>query len=162
MLTKRYLENLLHQCCEHNFGQEAVEWAILSGHIKLTYELVTDLHQIFDQRSLCCDAPPLGETCNHAGLCRQCQDHTTFITSYDEFCDAYRAHCRQQEAAEAQLIESYAPLLEEILRGPFKLQGFGDGRDGKVVKVLSEGRATAIVDAPDFRANVSKDRLVPV
>jgi hypothetical protein len=114
---KNYLITLLQQCSEENFGQEAVEWAILSGHLKLTYEMVTDLHQIFDQRSLCCDAPPLnGETCNHAGICRHCRDHTTFITSYDEFCDAYRAHCREQEALEAQLVESYAPVLQEILR----------------------------------------------
>ena len=39
------------------------------------------------------------------------------------------------------------------------LHGFGDERDGKVVKVLAIMGTTAIVDAPDYRANISIKRL---
>ena len=45
--------------------------------------------------------------------------------------------------------------------GYYILHGFGDERDGKVVKVLEIRRATAIVDGPDYRANVSVKRLKP-
>lgn len=112
---KNYLLTVLQNCSEEPFGQEAVEHAIVSGALKLTYNLPTDLHQIFDQRSACCDAPPLGETCNHAGLCRQCRNHTTFSTRYDEFIVAYRQHSSDHEAALMQSYES-SGLLEEILR----------------------------------------------
>lgn len=30
MQQKRYLENLLHLCSDQQFGQDAIEWAILS------------------------------------------------------------------------------------------------------------------------------------
>ena len=110
---KNYLLTVLQNCSEEAFGQEAVEHAIVSGALKLTCHLSTDLHQIFDQRSACCDAPPLGETCNHAGLCRQCRNHTTFGTRYDEFIVAYRQHCHDRETT---LMQSYSGLLEEIRR----------------------------------------------
>ena len=110
---KNYLLTVLQNCSEEQFGQDAVEHAIVSGALKLTCNLPTDLHQIFDQRSACCDAPPLGETRNHAGLCRQCRNHATFSTRYDEFVVAYRQYSRNREAA---LMQSYAGLLEEILR----------------------------------------------
>jgi hypothetical protein len=45
--------------------------------------------------------------------------------------------------------------------GFYILQGFGDERDGKVVKVLELLGATAIVDGLDYRANVSIKRLKP-
>lgn len=110
---KNYLLTVLQNCSEEPFGQEAVEHAIVSGTLRLTYHLPTDLHQIFDQQSACCSAPPLGETHNHAGLCRQCRNHSTFSTRYDEFIVAYRQHCHDHEAA---LVQSYSGLLEEILR----------------------------------------------
>jgi hypothetical protein len=91
---KNYLLTVLENCSDQQFGQEAVEHALLSGALELTYNLPTDLHQIFDQRSACCDAPPLDRTevCNHAGLCRHCRNHTTFSTRYDEFIVAYNSH----------------------------------------------------------------------
>ena len=112
---KNYLLTVLQNCSEEPFGQEAVEHAIVSGALQLTYDLPTDLHQIFDQRSACCDAPPLGETHNHAGLCRQCRNHTTFSARYDGFIVAYRQHSSDHEAALMQSYES-SGLLEEILR----------------------------------------------
>jgi hypothetical protein len=45
-MMKNYLLNLLAQCSEENFGQDAIEWAILSGLVHLTYDLDRDLHQI--------------------------------------------------------------------------------------------------------------------
>ena len=111
--VKNYLLSVLQNCSEEPFGQEAVEHAIVSGALKLTYHLSADLHQIFDLRSACCNAPPLGETCNHAGLCRQCRNHSTLSSRYDEFIVAYRRHSRDHEAA---LMQSYSGLLEEILR----------------------------------------------
>ena len=39
------------------------------------------------------------------------------------------------------------------------LHGFGDERDGKVVRVMEIMGTTAIVDGPDYRANVSIKRL---
>lgn len=112
---KNYLLTVLQNCSEEQFGQEAVEHAIVSGALQLTYNLPTDLHQIFDQRSACCDAPPQGETCNGAATCRQCRDHTTFTRRYDEFIAAYRQHSSDHEAALMQSYES-SGLLEEILR----------------------------------------------
>jgi hypothetical protein len=112
---KNYLLTVLQNCSEEPFGQEAVEHAIVSGALQFTYNLETDLHQIFDQRSACCDAPPLGETHNHAELCRQCRNHTTFSTRYDGFIVAYRQHSSDHEAALMQSYES-SGLLEEILR----------------------------------------------
>jgi hypothetical protein len=112
---KNYLLTVLQNCSEESFGQEAVEHAIVSGALKLTGHLPTDLHQIFDPRSACCNAPPLGETHNHAGFCRRCRDHTTFSTRYDEFIVAYREHCRDHEAVLMQRYES-SGLLEEIRR----------------------------------------------
>ena len=47
------------------------------------------------------------------------------------------------------------------LGGYYILHGFGDERDGKVVRVLEIMGATAIVDGPDYRANVSIKRLKP-
>lgn len=110
---KNYLLTILQQCSDEAAGQDAVEHAIMSGALKLTYNLPTDLHQIFDQHSACCDAPPLGETCNSAGTCRHCRDHTTFTRRYDEFIAAYRQQCSENEAV---LVDSYSGLLEEILR----------------------------------------------
>ena len=51
---KQYLLTLLQNCSDEPFGQDAVEHAIVTGKLQLTYNLETDLHQIFDQRSACC------------------------------------------------------------------------------------------------------------
>lgn len=114
---KNYLLTLQQNCSDELFGQEAVEHAIITGELKLTYNLVTDLHQVFDELSNCCDAPADGETCEAlthvTGRCRHCKENAIFIRRYDEFCAAYRQHSRQNEAV---LVESYSGLLEEILR----------------------------------------------
>lgn len=41
---KNYLLNLLQQCSEEKFGQDAIEWAIVSGRVRLTYDLDRDIH----------------------------------------------------------------------------------------------------------------------
>jgi hypothetical protein len=43
-MMKNYLLNLLQQCSEHQFGQDAIEWAIVSGFVRLTYDLDQDIH----------------------------------------------------------------------------------------------------------------------
>src|SRR5689334_4053207 len=45
-MMKNYLLNLLQQCSEEKFGQDAIEWAIMSGRVRLTYELDRDVHEI--------------------------------------------------------------------------------------------------------------------
>ena len=42
-MMKNYLLNLLQQCSEEQFGQDAIEWAITSGQVKLTYDLEADI-----------------------------------------------------------------------------------------------------------------------
>lgn len=44
-MMKQYLLNLLHQCSEEKFGQDAIEWAILSGLVRLTYHLEDDVRE---------------------------------------------------------------------------------------------------------------------
>lgn len=44
-MMKNYLLNLLQQCSEEQFGQDAVEWAITSGLVRLTYDLDRDIHE---------------------------------------------------------------------------------------------------------------------
>ena len=61
---KNYLLTVLENCSDQKTGQDAVEHAIVIGALQLTYNLETDLHQIFDQRSACCDAPPQGGVCH--------------------------------------------------------------------------------------------------
>ena len=53
---KNYLLTLITLCSEEQFGQDAVEWAILSGWIKLTYHRDTDLRTIMDQYDQICEA----------------------------------------------------------------------------------------------------------
>jgi|GEM_PF-2822712 len=87
-MTKNYLLKILENCSEHSFGQDAVEWAIVSGHIKLTGDLQTDLRTIMGE-------PGKPET----GL-------------YDEICEAYR---RVRNDLNAQSMEAMQPLLAEVL-----------------------------------------------
>jgi len=44
-MMKNYLLNLLQQCSEGKFGQDAIEWAIVSGRVRLTYELDRDIRE---------------------------------------------------------------------------------------------------------------------
>src|SRR5215831_10193454 len=45
-MMKNYVLKLLEQCSEEQFGQDAVEWAIISGLVRLSYDLDTDVHAI--------------------------------------------------------------------------------------------------------------------
>ena len=112
---KQYLLTLLQNCSDEPFGQDAVEHAIMTGKLQLTYNMETDLHQIFDQRSACCEAPPHGAvTTDHSrGLCAQCRRPSAFKMRYDDFINAYQA-TRQRNLE--SLTDSYSGLLEEILR----------------------------------------------
>jgi hypothetical protein len=44
-MMKNYRLGLLQQCSEEKFGQDAIEWAIVSGFVKLSYDLDHDIHQ---------------------------------------------------------------------------------------------------------------------
>jgi hypothetical protein len=44
-MMKNYLLNLLQQCSEEQFGQDAIEWAITSGLVKLTYDSERDIRE---------------------------------------------------------------------------------------------------------------------
>jgi hypothetical protein len=89
MQQKRHLENLLHLCSDQPFVQDAIEWAIISGWISLSYQLDKDLRLIMGEPG----KPETGQ--------------------YDAIIEAYR---RVRQQAHEALIESYAPLMEEILR----------------------------------------------
>jgi hypothetical protein len=84
---------LLQHCSEEKFGQDAIEWAIFYGHVKLTYDLETDVRTIM-------------------GFV---PDGLPDETNYDRILAAYRRQC--QEYGEA-LVELYraSGLMEEILR----------------------------------------------
>jgi hypothetical protein len=44
-MMKNYLLNLLQQCSEEKFGQDAIEWALVSGLVRLTYNLEQDIRE---------------------------------------------------------------------------------------------------------------------
>jgi hypothetical protein len=44
-MIKNYLLELLHQCSVEQFGQDAIEWAIIFGLVRLTYDLDRDIHE---------------------------------------------------------------------------------------------------------------------
>ena len=48
-MIKQYVLELLHLCSDQQFGQAAIEWAILTGKIKLTYDRETDLRFIMGE-----------------------------------------------------------------------------------------------------------------
>jgi hypothetical protein len=91
-MMKRYLENIVCLCSPHKFGQDAVEWAILSGHVKLAFNQQEDLINIMGQ-------PGKPET----GL-------------YDTIIEEYQTMIRDGEMneKEALLLESYAALVDAI------------------------------------------------
>jgi hypothetical protein len=45
-MMKNYLLRLLEQCSEEQFGQDAIEWAIVARLVRLSYELDTDTRSI--------------------------------------------------------------------------------------------------------------------
>lgn len=44
-MMKNYLLKLLQQCSEEKFGQDAIEWAIVTGLVHLTYDLERDVRE---------------------------------------------------------------------------------------------------------------------
>jgi len=44
-MMKNYLLKLLEQCSEEQFGQDAIEWAVSSGLVRLTYDLDRDVRE---------------------------------------------------------------------------------------------------------------------
>ena len=48
-MMKNYLLTLLQQCSEEQFGQDAIEWAIGAGLVRLSYELDADLRSIMSR-----------------------------------------------------------------------------------------------------------------
>ena len=46
---KNYLLRLLQNCSEEQFGQDAIEWAITTGLIHLSYQLDTDARAIMSR-----------------------------------------------------------------------------------------------------------------
>ncbi len=55
-MMKNYFLNLLQQCSEEQFGQEVVEWAIVSGVVKLSYNLDQDVQTVMGQYDALIDA----------------------------------------------------------------------------------------------------------
>jgi len=45
-MMKNYLLTLQQQCSEEQFGQDAIEWAIVTGLVRLSYELDADVRSI--------------------------------------------------------------------------------------------------------------------
>ena len=89
---KNYLLTVLENCSDEKFGQEAVEWAILTGRVKLTHNLETDLKTIME----CVPHGPSGET------------------NYDRIIEAYRRQCQEHGDALVELYHA-SGLMEEIL-----------------------------------------------
>ena len=96
---KNYLLTLLQHCSEEKFGQDAIEWAIVQGHVTLTYDLEKDVQQIMG------DDPNGGRD----------------AVTYDKIIEEYRRTVSEHGEA---LVEIYraSGLLEEILR-PIPLAG---------------------------------------
>jgi hypothetical protein len=44
-MMKNYLLKLLQQCSEEKFGQDAIEWAVASGRVSLTYDFDRDIRE---------------------------------------------------------------------------------------------------------------------
>ena len=48
-MMKNYVLTLLQQCSEKQFGQDAIEWAIVTGLVRLSYDLDADVHSIMSR-----------------------------------------------------------------------------------------------------------------
>lgn len=44
-MMKNYLLRLLEQCSEEKFGQDAIEWAVGAGLVRLTYDMDYDVRE---------------------------------------------------------------------------------------------------------------------
>ncbi len=44
-MMKNYILRLLEQCSEERFGQDAIEWAVVTGLVRLTYDFDRDVHE---------------------------------------------------------------------------------------------------------------------
>ncbi len=105
---KNYLLRLQELCSDQKFGQDAVEWAVLSGWFKPTYNLEADLCRIF--------SPQMTQTNADSASAPSAQSaDLPPETLYDQMCEAWRRRCRELEE---QSWESMQPLLEEILGRP--------------------------------------------
>lgn len=45
-MMKNYFLKLLQHCSEEQFGQDAIEWAVVTGLVRLSYELDKDVREI--------------------------------------------------------------------------------------------------------------------
>jgi len=45
-MMKNYLLKLLEQCSVEQFGQDAIEWALVTGLVHLSYDSDRDVHSI--------------------------------------------------------------------------------------------------------------------
>jgi hypothetical protein len=95
---KNYLLTVLENCSDEKFGQEAVEWAIVTGRVVLTYNLETDLKTI------------MGD-CVTANT----SDRPAGETNYDRIIEDYRRQCQEHGDALVGLYHA-SGLMEEILR----------------------------------------------
>lgn len=93
MMTGDYLMKLLERCSDEQFGQDAVDFGITVGMVKLSYHLETDLRLIMGE-------PGQPET----GM-------------YDRLCEAWRRECAETHE---RLMNSYAEagVFEFIQRAP--------------------------------------------
>jgi hypothetical protein len=48
-MMKNYLLTLLQRCSEEQFGQNVIEWAIVTGLVRLSYELDADVRSIMSR-----------------------------------------------------------------------------------------------------------------
>ncbi len=55
-MMKNYFLNLLQQCSDEQFGQDAIEWAIVSGFVTLSYDLDRDVRNIMSNYDAIIDA----------------------------------------------------------------------------------------------------------
>jgi hypothetical protein len=94
---KNYLLTVLEHCSTEKFGQEAVEWAIVTGRVTLTYNLDADVKTIMG-------CVPHGQGGRDA-----------VTTNYDRIIEAYRRECQEHGGALVQLYHA-SGLMEEILR----------------------------------------------
>ena len=44
-MMKNYLLRLLEECSEEQFGQHAIEWAVVTGLVRLTYDFDRDVRE---------------------------------------------------------------------------------------------------------------------
>jgi hypothetical protein len=44
-MMKNYVLKLVEQCSDVQFGQDAIEWAVVSGLVRLSYDLERDVHE---------------------------------------------------------------------------------------------------------------------